>query len=190
MAEPTPLFDDQPRRTGPKLGFWLALVAVLVIQGGCKEAEGPTSSTRKEPAANASAQAGFVGGIDPCTLITPSEAETILQGKVSETARADGFGQFAQCQYLTSGERLADIRSLTVQIHPVDFPSLQKSYAEYGEKIEPVSGVGEAAFWVPGHSMLFVQKGKRTAGFAVWREGVDRLSDSRQVAAMGLARLP
>jgi hypothetical protein len=38
--------------------------------------------------------------------------------------------------------------------------------------------------------MLFVQKGKRTAGFAVWREGVDRLNDSRQVAAMGLARLP
>ena len=113
-----------------------------------------------------------------------------MQGKVEGPERARGFGQFSQCQYLASGERIADIRSLTVQLHPIDFGSVQKSYVDWGEKTEPVSGVGEAAFWVPGHSMLFVQKGKLTAGFAVHRHGVDMLSASKQVAAIGIGRVP
>lgn len=127
--------------------------------------------------------------IDPCSLVTPEEAEVALGLKPTGPDKNSGFGQFVQCQYTASGERLVDVRSVTVQVHPVDLASIRKAYAEQGEKVEPVSGIGEAAFWAPGLSSLFVQKGKITVGFAVHRLEADLFKASRELAAKGLARV-
>ena len=186
------LSSASERSANGRLRDALVAIAVLISQAGCNETE-KTTSKAGEPeraAVSRTSPSGEAGGIDPCSLVTPGEAEAVLQGKVNGPERASGFGQFSQCQYIASGERISDVGNVTIQLHAVDFPSIRKSYVDGGEKIEPVSGVGEAAFWVPGHSMLLVQKGKLAAGFAVQRAGIDMASASKEVAAKGIARLP
>jgi hypothetical protein len=129
-------------------------------------------------------------GLDPCSLITQAEAEAALGLKAEGPQKDSGFGQFAQCQYTASGERVTDVRSATVQVHPVDFASKRKAFADAGEKIEPIAGIGDAAFWAPGYSFLYVQKSKLTAAFAVHRQEADLLKASIELARNGLRRMP
>lgn len=167
----------------------LVLIAIVATQAGCNPSDDKAKATATPPGRPA-ATGGAPGDADPCTLVTRAEAEAALGGVVQGPERASGFGQFSQCQYLASGERLVDVRSLTVQVHPVDFASKRKAFVDSGEPIEAVSGIGEAAFWVPGHGFLYVQKGGLTLGLAVQRQAIDALSASKELAAKVLARAP
>ncbi len=167
--------EPQGRRSG---GRWLLTVVTAgLFLGFTHDSQ---AGSRGTPGANVP---------DPCSLVTREDAETALGLKASGPEKNSGFGQFQQCQYTANGQRISDIRSVTIQVHPVDFASMRKAYAEQGEKIEPVTGIGEAAFWSPNQSFLFIQRGKVTVGFAVHRAGTDLLKASRELAAKGLARL-
>jgi hypothetical protein len=168
----------------PLLAFLLFAAAA---QAGCNPSD--DKSKASAPAAR-SAAAGAGAAPDACALVTKAEAEAALAGSAQGPERDSGFGQFSQCQYLASGERIADVRSVTVQVHPIDFASKRKAFVDSGEAIEPVSGVGEAAFWVPGHRFLYVQKGNLTLGLAVHRQNLDMLNASKDLAAKMMGRLP
>ena len=180
-CEPKPIQDDPGHvgRPHPRNGGrWLLAVVIAGLSLGSTdelEASSRGASGASRP--------------DPCSLVTREEAETALGLKATGPEKNSGFGQFEQCQYLASGERLVDIRSVTVQVHPIDFASVRRAYAEQGEKIEPVEGIGEAAFWAPGQGFLIVQKGKITVGFAVHRSEADLLKASRELATRGLTRI-
>ena len=164
---------------------WLLSVALVPALISCNQ-QGETAGGGGSKGAEVAGGAG----VDPCSLITQADAEAALGGKVEGPQKESGFGQFSQCQYTASGERVTDVRSATVQVHPVDFMSKRKAFADAGEKIEPVAGIGDAAFWVPGYSFLYVQKGKLTAAFAVHRQDADLLKASTQLAQNALSRVP
>jgi hypothetical protein len=162
----------------------LVAVALMPVLVSCNQQSDAGAGNAK------SAEGSGGAGVDPCSLMTQTEAEAALGGKVEGPLKESGFGQFSQYQYTASGERLTDIRSATIQVHPVDFASKRKAFANAGEKVEPVAGIGDAAFWLPGYSFLYVQKGKLTAAFAVHRQGADLLKASSELAQNGLRRMP
>ena len=158
----------------------LGVVALAACGQGDRDDAG--SKTAAAPAASAAP--------DACSLVTKADAEAAIGATVTGPEKSSGMGTMDQCQYLYSGERLADQGAVTVQVYPVDIASQQKAFAEAGEAMEPVSGIGQAAFWVPGHSALHVGKGNVTASFSVTRQGIDMKAASRALAEKGVARLP
>ena len=161
----------------------LVLLAAAMALAGCGERGGESSGQTTQASAATAAP-------DPCTLVTKAEAEAAIGAAVTGPAKGGGMGQFDQCQYLYSGERLTDQGAVTVQVQAVDLASKQKAFADGGEAIEPLAGLGDGAFWVPGHSALYVGKGNVTASFSVTRQGIDMKAASRALAEKGVARLP
>ena len=157
----------------------LAAVAALAACGEQDKADAPA------PTASASAKAP-----DACSLMTKADAEAAIGATVTGPQKSSGMGTMDQCQYLYSGERLADQGAVTVQVYPVDIGSQQKAFADAGVKSEPVTGIGESAFWAPSQSALFVGKGAVSVSFSVSRQGIDMKAASRALAEKGLARLP
>jgi hypothetical protein len=156
-----------------------------VVLAGCGDGGDAGDGTTSPPAAASAAAAP-----DPCSLITKAEAEAAIGAAVTGPDKSSGMGNFDQCQYQYSGERLTDVGAVTVQVEAVDLASKQKAFADAADPTEPVSGIGDAAFWAPGHSALFVGKGNLTTSFSVTRQGIDMKAASRALAEKGVARLP
>lgn len=161
----------------------IGAMLVLIAVAGCGTSGGTDNSAAAGPSTATAA-------IDPCTLVTRDEAAAALGGAVGAAQKQSGFGQFDQCQYLAEGERIADMGTVTVQVHGVDIASKRKAFADAGEATETVEGIGEAAFWAPGSSALYTGKHGRTASFSAAKAGIDAKAASRALAEKGLSRLP
>ena len=161
---------------------WVAFAAAAML-AGCGQGGSDTDDADKAPAQAAAAP-------DACSLVTKADAEAAIGATVTGPDTSSGMGTMDQCQYLWSGEGLTDQGAVTVQVEAIDFASKRKAFVDGGEAIEPLTGIGEAAFWVPGHSALYVGKGKVTASFSVTRQGIDMKAASRALAEKGVARLP
>jgi hypothetical protein len=126
-------------------------------------------SAGAKPAGSPAAKpAGASGPSDPCSLITKDEAEAALGLKFDHTSVARGGsalgGHGADCNYegalpldpsftvhtLTGADFQAD-RSIPI--------SQWVSVSKNSKSVQPVAGVGDAAFWNPSLQVLDLTKG-------------------------------
>ncbi|MCI0390787.1 MAG: DUF3558 domain-containing protein [Acidobacteria bacterium] len=151
------------------------LITLAIFLAGCGNSPSPTTKTS---AAESS------GSLDPCSLLTREEVTTVLGQPVTE-AKLQSFPR-PNCEY-TIGEG-----SLTVFLFTD--PSAKVGF-EAGKKMqdvhtEPVSGVGDQAYWSPSIKTLNVLKGNIyfTVQFYGIRSGL--LETMSSLAQKAAARLP
>lgn len=129
---------------------------------------GPASAVSQapKPAAGAS-PAAAAKTLEPCSLITKDEAEATLSLKFDKTTVARGGsalgGHGADCNYegaLPSDPSLT-LHTLTAAEFSADrgIPLQQWITLKKGPDTQPVSGLGDAAFWTSSLQTLDVAKG-------------------------------
>ena len=155
--------------------FCLALVAA------CTE---PSPS----PAANDAAAelpASARAASSACDILTLADARMAL-GREADVEKLDADGGPAGldlCQYGYQGEAMLDIGNVSVTIQPVDLATVKAGAEEQGYKLEPIIGVGDAAYYSPDIG-LYVGKGNRTAIYLLAANG---MTDSKE-RSIALAR--
>ena len=197
------------------LGFCLLLAAA-----GCSKSETSSSSTETsqeksptpapEPAkANAAASKSQV---DPCSLLSGQEIETI-QGAVPKETKSSEKSQggliVSQCYFLLPTAADSIVLTLTQRAEGPEARDPRQSWAETfhrdgenskageGEKkrVKPenVPGLGDEAFWVPQRfgGALYVLKGNSSIRISVGGAGdlASHLEKSKSLAEMILKRL-
>lgn len=110
---------------------------------------------------------------DPCTLITPAEAETVLGEPVKAPVnkKVVGLAPGLSCTYLTAAPlakrggvgslKLFVYDSKTMKENDSPFESPEAWYKKYFQarrtgKVEPVPNLGQEARWTPGSDSLHV----------------------------------
>ena len=165
----------------------LALVAGLVAACGGSTATGapqaggspagvPTGAATTEAPAGAN-PTGAAGALDACSLITAAEAAAALGQPVAAGVVPEPGA--SSCIFVDSAQAA---NAVDIEITRVaDFKPDQKSIP--GLAITPVSGVGDAAYYVNlggGYETLNVRKGQTTFSVAVMLKGA---TDSQLEAA-------
>lgn len=159
----------------------MVAAAALVLAACGSGGEAPPGGE----SASGSSEASQGSGAKACDILTEAAAEQAL-GRDSSRLESDGGPMgYDICQYGYQGERMMDTGQATVTVQPVDIGSLREGVEAQGYAIEPVEGLGEAAFWSKD-SGLHVGKGNRTAIYLV---GVGGESDEQnKQRALALAR--
>lgn len=156
------------------------VAAAALVLAACGSGGDAPAADKVEAARQAAAP-----GAKACDILTEAAAEQAL-GRDSSRLESDGGPMgYDICQYGYQGERMMDTGQATVTVQPVDIGSLREGVEAQGYAIEPVEGLGEAAFWSKD-SGLHVGKGNRTAIYLV---GVGGESDEQnKQRALALAR--
>jgi uncharacterized protein DUF3558 len=119
------------------------IVAVIVLAAllGCSKNSGssPTTGNPVKPA-NAGAVGG--GGIDPCALITTSDATAVL-GEPAKDGAPHSYQSTKQCQWDAANGSVAILVYLGGQKE--SWPSI-RDQAKRSPKYSDVQGLGDAAF--------------------------------------------
>ena len=153
----------------------LITVAMLARATACsQDAAAPTNSIRPEAAAAATTA---------CDLLTAADAKTALGRDVQRMPSDGGPAGLDTCQYGYQGEGLADVGQVSVTVQPIDLDSLIAAAREQGYEVEPVSGIGDEAYY-SREIGLYVGKGDRSA---IYLLGAGGLSDAKQ-RTVALAR--
>jgi len=162
-----------PQSSSPAVRSSVASVSSPPTVAGTSAAASPSpagaAASAAKPAASPSAKpAAATGPSDPCSFITKDEAQAALGLKFDHTsvARAGSAlgGHGADCNYegalpldpsftlhtLTAADFQAD-RSIPIS----QWVSLNKN----SKSVQPVDGVGDAAFWSPTLQVLDLTKG-------------------------------
>ena len=172
----------------------LALVAGLVAAcsgssgtGAPQATGGPASgvpaATQGAPADTSNATTGGRTNLDACSLVTNAEAAAILGKPVDPGAPPEPGA--SSCLFTTSGLSLDSIEiSITTGS---SFDPNKKSIP--GLTITPVSGIGDAAYFVSmgaGHVVLNFKKGSNTFTSSVLLKGASdaKLMDGEKSLAM------
>ena len=139
-------------------GAVLASVLGLAACGGSSPttAGGGAAAAALGGAAAAAAGAGHAA-IDPCTLVTRTEAEAAM----GEAATGPGQVRGAdECKYTAQAN---DSDTVTVTVgSPAGLKTVVTSNGVGGTvTTEPVSGVGDEAIYEPGLQVLYVRKGDK-----------------------------
>jgi Protein of unknown function (DUF3558) len=127
-------------------------VIALAALAGCKDNSSPTTGTAAQPAnagaaAGGAANAGGGGAVDPCSLITTSEATAVL-GKAAKDGAPHSYQNTKQCQWdVASGASYDGSIAILVYIggQKTQWPSTV-SLAKKSPKYSDVQGLGDAAF--------------------------------------------
>jgi hypothetical protein len=140
---------------GPALLLTLAL-GLTACGGGsaadaAKVAANPSSGATAEGGTPASADAGGTSG-SACTLVTVAEVNTAM-GKPAKLTGGAG-------DICTFGEVADPSTFVYVQIYRDD-ASMAVPKQLKGTGTEPLTGMGDDAFWQPVAGMVFVQKGSK-----------------------------
>ena len=130
------------------------------------------------------------GGVELCSLVTKEEAEAVLGEPVDEPETGA-----ATCVYIASA-----IDSLgSVAVGHFEYPGEElaassfDSSKETGGEIEPVSGIGDDAYWQAGIDGLSVLVGKHYLLISVTLKSQDdaaALEASKELAQQVIDRLP
>ena len=173
----------------------IALVAGLVAAcsgssgtGGPQATGGPASevpaaATQAAPADTSNATTGGPTNLDACSLVTDAEAAGVLGKPVDPGAPPEPGA--SSCLFTTSGLSLDSIEiSITTGS---SFDPNKKSIP--GLTITPVSGIGDAAYYVSmgaGHVVLNFKKGSNTFTSSVLLKGASdaKLLDGEKSLAM------
>ena len=145
-----------------------ALIGLLIaVTAACSEQ--PKEATPPE-AAEASAPTSAAS--KACDVLTPEAAARALGRPVEKLDNQGGAAGQDICQYGYQGERLADMGNVSVTVEPVDLASVIEGAKAQGYALEPVEGIGEAA-WYSADIGLYVGKGDRTAHYLLGANGLD-----------------
>jgi len=140
------------------LGAALLLAAAAAACGGGDDSAGSDSSAEQaQPAA------GTTAANDPCALVTAAEAEQVLAAPAEAERPPEANNDYmATCRYVAPrGESVVVLTvSVSRQSGRVGFENA-KRMGEGGIQIQPVSGLGDEAFWAvdviqPQFGTLFV----------------------------------
>jgi hypothetical protein len=110
-------------------------------------------------------------GSKACDLLTWADAEKALGRAVAKLDNQGGSAGQDICQYGYQGERLTDMGNISVTVEPVDLASVIEGAKAQGYVLEPVEGVGDAA-WYSADVGLYVGKGQRTAHYLLGANGL------------------
>lgn len=131
----------------------------------------PSAGETQAPAATAQPAAGE---LDPCALVTKSDAEAILHISLGEPERQT-VGPFETCIYSdgTLGNYVQVQVSSGVYTQSTFDDAMEAAAEELDIEAEPVSGVGDKAYGLAG--VLWVQKDDVTLNFVVHRPVITEL---------------
>jgi hypothetical protein len=147
----------------------------------------PSAGETQAPAATAQSAAGK---LDPCALVTKSDAEAILHISVGEPERQT-VGPFESCIY--SDGTLSNYVQVQVgsdvYTQSTFDDAMEAAAEELGIEAEGVSGVGDNAYGLAG--VLWVQKGDVTLNFVVHTPVITELEqhgygEQRQLVLLAL----
>lgn len=152
------------------------LLVCMVAAAGCSdEAAAPPDG---EPAVARRAQS------TACDILTLADAKAALGRDDVRNLKADGGPAGLDiCQYGYQGDALADMGNVSVTVQPLDLGSVRKAAEDQGYRLDPVAGVGDAAYYSADIG-LYVGKGNRTA---IYLLGANGMSDARE-RSIALAR--
>jgi len=178
------------------LVFVIGLVAACSSSGstGAPAATGPAGATGAPSAGTGAAQgatnapiSGTPKTLDACSLITAAEASTAIGGEPVDPG-APPEPDANSCLFSSHPATGIDINSVEISITGAGaFKPDQKSIP--GLTITPVSGVGDAAYYISigaGFEVLNVRKGQTTFSTSVLLKGASdsQLMDAEKTLAM------
>lgn len=106
-----------------------------------------------------------------CDVLTADAAAKALGRQVEKLDNQGGVAGQDICQYGYQGERLADMGNVSVTVQPVDLASVVEGAKAQGYALEPVEGLGDAAYYSADVG-LYVGKGQRTAHYLLGAGGL------------------
>ena len=145
------------------------LFAAAIVLAGCS-GEKPSANQEGQAAAPAASSASA------CDILTKQAAEKALGHPAEKLNNDGGAASLDICQYGFQGERIADAGNVSVTVSNVDVGTAVKAAEAQGYKMEPVSGLGEGAYYSKDIG-LYVGNGGRTA---IYLLGVGGLADPRE----------
>jgi len=113
-----------------------------------------------------------------CRVLTLTDAKSAL-GRETDVEKLEADGGPAGldiCQYGYQGEAMLDMGNVSVTVQPVDLASVKAAAEEQGYKLEPVIGVGDAAYYSSDIG-LYVGKGNKTAIYLLAAHGMTDAKD-------------
>jgi len=146
--------------------FVLMLAAATACSDTSKPAAQDGGSTAEDGAPLTS-----TAGSKACDILTRADAEEALGRAVEKLDNQGGAAGQDICQYGYQGERLTDMGNVSVTVEPVDLASVIEGAKAQGYVLEPVEGVGDAA-WYSTDVGLYVGKGQRTAHYLLGANGL------------------
>ena len=150
-----------------RAAFFLSMVAVLAACS--KNPENPAQDIVSRGSSEAPAAAATAS--KACDVLTPADASKALGRPVENLQNPGGAAGQDICQYGYQGERIADMGNVSVTVHPVDLASVIEGARAQGFALEPVEGLGDAAWYSPEVG-LYVGKGQRTAHYLLAANGM------------------
>ena len=150
----------------------------VIVLGLLGAAIAACSNKPEEPAPPNTAEASAAAAADSraCDVLTREDAARALGRPVEKLDNQGGAAGQDICQFGYQGERLADMGNVSVTVQPVDLASVVEGARAQGYVLEPVAGVGEAAWYSPDVG-LYVGKGQRTAHYLLGAQGLDDPKD-------------
>ena len=138
---------------------WL-LVPLLPFAAACGGGDSPDDAALARP--EQAEQAGAVRAeVDPCALVTSAEAEQVLGAPPEAERPAEANNEYlATCRYVAPrGDGLAVLAVMVSRQNGRYGFDNARRMEEEGIRIEPVSGIGDEAFWVgdPLHTLYVLQ---------------------------------
>lgn len=122
----------------------------------------PSAGETQTPAATAQPAAG---ALDPCALVTQADAEAVVGASLGEAERQT-VGPFETCIYSDDAGNYVQVQA-TDDVYTQDTfdDAMKAAAAELDIEAEPVSGLGDKAYWLAG--VLWVQIGDASLNFLV-----------------------
>ncbi|MGZ6213355.1 MAG: hypothetical protein ACXWPO_02175 [Candidatus Limnocylindrales bacterium] len=159
--------------------------------GGANGGSTATPAAAASAATTASPQAGGGGGsgvADACSLVTPAQVSAATNRTVTAANPVGGGAGQAFCAYVDANG--ANVVATGIATGPGEAAAFEGFKAVPG--YVAVSGLGDAALWLPGANQLYVKKGD--ALYLVQPdEGIGddnaRLTAAKAIAAAAVAKL-
>jgi hypothetical protein len=152
----------------------VVIAFLLAASAACSNENQGESAERQ----TADAAESAVVASKACDVLTLADARMAL-GREHDVEQLDADGGPAGldiCQYGYQGEAMLDTGNVSVTVQPIDLASVKAGAEEQGYKLEPVIGVGDAAYYSPDIG-LYVGKGNRTAIYLLAANG---MTDARE----------
>lgn len=143
---------------------------LLAATAGCSDKPANVAQNGGS-AAEGGAPVAADAGSKACDVLTREDAAKALGRPVEKLDNQGGAAGQDICQYGYQGERIADMGNVSVTVQPVDLASVIEGARAQGYVLEPVEGVGDAAWYSPDVG-LYVGKGQRTAHYLLGANGM------------------
>ncbi|MCY7339251.1 MAG: DUF3558 family protein [Sphingomonas bacterium] len=136
--------------------MWTILVVCSLA--ACSEPAEQTAEQTAEQAAapDTAAASSSATGARPCAVLTEADVTKALGKPAGKPARDEQ----SICQYIVSGERIADMAQATLTIEQVGLAVLRPGITAQGGTMEEVPGLGDGAFFSPQYGLYVEHRGR------------------------------